>query len=259
MSKYDLTIAEMEALYGPRHYTVYMMMFPNSKVYIGYTGLKPERRWRGDYALDISDAFKEFGKENISYFILDENLTLDEAHAQEAYWVEFYDARNFENGYNCLTGGAQKGSKANERTIQRNREAAIEQYSDPAMRKKASEAAIRRFSDPAEREKSRQRAIKRFSDPAEREKARQRAIKQFSDPAQREKARQSAIKRYSDPAQREKNRMAQVHYPVICIETGERFESCHVAENVMNINHGNITHVCRGNRHTAGGYHWKYA
>ena len=225
MSKYDLTNAEMEELYGPRHYTVYMMMFPNSKVYIGYTGVKPERRWRGDYALDINDAFKEFGKENISYFILDENLTLDEAHAQEAYWVEFYDARNFENGYNCLTGGAHKGCKANDRFNQRCREA----------------------------------AIKHYSDPAEREKARLRAIKQYSDPAQREKARQAAIKRYSDPAQREKNRMAEVHYPVICIETGERFESCHVAENVMNINHGNIAHVCRGKRHTAGGYHWKYA
>ena len=224
--RHDLTIAEMEALYGPRHYTVYMMMFPNSKVYIGYTGTEPQRRWRSGYGgTDIHNAIKEFGKENISHFILADNLTREEAHAQEAYWVEFYDARNFENGYNCLTGGAHKGCRSNERAIQRNREAKIRQYSDPA----------------------------------EREKARQRAIKQFSDPAQREKARQSAIKRYSDPAQREKNRMAQVHYPVICIETGERFESCHVAENVMNINHGNITHVCRGNRHTAGGYHWKYA
>ena len=223
---HDLTNAEMEALYGPRHYTVYMLMFPNSKVYIGYTGTEPQRRWRSGYGgTDIRDAIKEFGRKNISHFILEDKLTLNEAHVREAYWVEFYDARNFDYGYNSLTGGAHKGCKANERTIQRNREAAIEQ-----------------FSDPAQREKLRQSAIKRLSDPAEREKLRQRAIKQFSD-----------------PAMREKDRMAHVHYPVICIDTGKRYESAKLAEKDTGAGNAHIGAVCKGERHTAGGYHWKYA
>ena len=206
---HELTNAEMEEKYGPRHYTVYMLMFPNLKVYVGYTGAEPRRRWHSAYyGIDISNAIKEFGKKNISYFILEDNLTREEAHAREAYWIDFYDARNLDNGYNCLTGGAQKGCKANDRLIQRYREA-----------KK----------------------------------------KQYSDPAEREKVRQRAIKQYSDPAQREKDRMAQVHYPVICIETGKRFESMVLAEKTMNINHSSISRVCKGERHTAGGYHWKYA
>ena len=190
-SKYDPTLKEMEEIYGPAHYSVYMIMFPNLKAYVGCTGTEPWRRWRGCKNLnaDIIEAYKEYGKENCSLFVLEDGLTKEAAYEREKYWIEFYDSRNLENGYNCEQGGLRGFD-----------------YTD--------------------------RSIERYS--------------------------KGAIKQFSDPAQREKVRMSKVHYPVICLETGERFESAVLAERKMGIHNAHINKVCRHERHTAGGYHWRF-
>lgn len=47
---------------------------------------------------------------------------------------------------------------------------------------------------------------------------------------------------------------------VICIETGEVFDSIADAARAKNMYQSkwNISNVCKGNANTAGGYHWKY-
>ena len=47
--------------------------------------------------------------------------------------------------------------------------------------------------------------------------------------------------------------------PVICIETGERFNSIVQASKLTNTPMGNLCSCCTGNRERAGGYHWRYA
>lgn len=49
------------------------------------------------------------------------------------------------------------------------------------------------------------------------------------------------------------------HRPVICIETGEWFWGATEVKNKLGINATSIGMCCRGQRKTAGGYHWKYA
>ncbi len=45
---------------------------------------------------------------------------------------------------------------------------------------------------------------------------------------------------------------------VKCIETGEIFDSCHLAAQWANLKRdGHIPEVCKGKRQTAGGYHWE--
>lgn len=45
---------------------------------------------------------------------------------------------------------------------------------------------------------------------------------------------------------------------VICVETGEVFESTRDASRKTGIANGNISNVCNGKHKRAGGYHWKY-
>ena len=45
---------------------------------------------------------------------------------------------------------------------------------------------------------------------------------------------------------------------VLCVETGEIFESIRDAERTTGIYHGNISKVCLGKHKTAGSYHWKF-
>lgn len=43
---------------------------------------------------------------------------------------------------------------------------------------------------------------------------------------------------------------------VICIETGEIYESCQAAESANGLGKGRISAACRGTQETTGGYHW---
>ena len=45
---------------------------------------------------------------------------------------------------------------------------------------------------------------------------------------------------------------------VYCVELDKCFDSMHEAERQTNINNGNISSCCKGNRNTAGGYHWEF-
>ena len=190
MSKKNKTLAEMEELYGPAHYCVYMIMFPNTKVYIGCTGTEPWRRWgvKKQRNKDLMAAYEEFGKNNCDYFILEDSLREEEAYEREKYWIDFYDATNLENGYNSGCGGKKDVHYA-ERTIERDREKALNR----------SQESI------------------------------------------------------------EKLRLSMPHYPVICVETGRRYETSGLAEKEEKIFASHIRDVCRGLRKTAGGYHWIYA
>lgn len=45
---------------------------------------------------------------------------------------------------------------------------------------------------------------------------------------------------------------------VICLDTGEIFQSAHEAALKLNLNYSNIAAVCRGKRHKCGGLRFKY-
>ncbi len=45
---------------------------------------------------------------------------------------------------------------------------------------------------------------------------------------------------------------------VLCVETGEIFDSINDAQRKTGIFHGNISKACSGSRKTAGGYHWSF-
>ena len=46
---------------------------------------------------------------------------------------------------------------------------------------------------------------------------------------------------------------------VVCVETGEVYPSTREAERATGANHSGISKVCKGQRKTCGGYHWRYA
>jgi hypothetical protein len=45
---------------------------------------------------------------------------------------------------------------------------------------------------------------------------------------------------------------------ILCVETGEIFDSCKIAGLSKNTNAAKIGAVCNGKRKSAGGFHWKY-
>lgn len=45
---------------------------------------------------------------------------------------------------------------------------------------------------------------------------------------------------------------------ILCIETGAIWNNSLEIEESLGIYHGSVSRCCRGIRHTAGGYHWRY-
>ena len=53
-------------------------------------------------------------------------------------------------------------------------------------------------------------------------------------------------------------RLEKIRKKILCVETNEVFESITEAAKAKNTNLGSISHCCKGQRNTAGSYHWKY-
>lgn len=65
----------------------------------------------------------------------------------------------------------------------------------------------------------------------------------------------SACKRISEAQINRKDQSKKV----LCVETGEVFESLGDAERKTGVHNQSISQVCRGKRKTAGRFHWRYA
>ena len=111
-------------------YCIYKHTLPNQKVYIGKT-CDVKRRWRAcNYVGNwfFYNAIQEYGWENITHEILEDNLTLEEANEKEKYYVALYQSTNSQYGYNLRAGGAGDGAMASKTEKFKERYKRVYQY-----------------------------------------------------------------------------------------------------------------------------------
>lgn len=111
-------------------YCIYKHTLPNQKVYIGKT-CDVKRRWRAcNYVGNwfFYNAIQEYGWENITHEILEDNLTLEEANEKEKYYVALYQSTNSQYGYNLRAGGAGNGAMASKTEKFKERYKRVYQY-----------------------------------------------------------------------------------------------------------------------------------
>lgn len=100
------------------NYCVYIHTSPSGKMYVGQTGMKPEKRWqngngylhkyenRDEYSQPaFAHAILKYGWDNFSHEIVASNLTKEEANNFEQLLIEKLNTTNPEYGYNCTKGG----------------------------------------------------------------------------------------------------------------------------------------------------------
>ena len=89
-----------------------------------------------------------------------------------------------------------------------------------------------------------------WKNPEYREKIKIKRQEEWQDPEVREKCLKNL-----DRSGKGAKKMAK---KVLCVETGEIYESTRDAERKTGICHNNICQVCNGDRKTAKGFHWEY-
>lgn len=178
----------------------------NGKCYVGQTKNGLTKRWKShiDAALRGSElrfhqALRKHGIECWQSFILEENLSVDDANKSESKWIEFYQSADREKGYNSDKFGrnhdrqwmddehkqkiaeatkefwsSDKGQEKKERLVERNR--------SEEARKTSSETQKRRWSDPKQKEEMSKRHKGKIVSRESRDLIRKKLKKLWSDP-----------------------------------------------------------------------------
>ena len=51
-------------------------------------------------------AIQKYGWDNFQSYILEQNLSLDQANQKEQYWIDYYQTKDLNKGYNLKNGGS---------------------------------------------------------------------------------------------------------------------------------------------------------
>lgn len=233
-------------------YCVYMHKNKiNGKIYIGQTCQKPEKRW--DYGcgykrhnLHFYNAIKKYGWNNFEHIILQQGLNLQEANEKEKYWIHYYESNNPDKGYNLTSGGdGSLGLVMSEEAklkIGRENGKLVQCLETGDVYYSAQEAA-RQLNISASH----------IGDACNNKRGIAGGYHwEYIEFPIDEIDRKKLIDK-KDQLKRERQSKS-----IICIETNEVFSGGKEAEEKTGISRGNICSCCKGNRKTAGGYHWKY-
>ena len=89
-------------------HTVYKLVFPNNKVYIGYTSRSVKERFyehcvKNKYA--VRSAIDKYGRQNVEIKILGEYDNAEEALINEKLFITEHKSTSKRYGYNLVEGG----------------------------------------------------------------------------------------------------------------------------------------------------------
>jgi hypothetical protein len=150
-------------------WTVYCHIHRDSgRRYVGLTRRTWKQRWKDHvYAAKRSkggrwhfpNAIRKYGKDAFDHEVLEICETLEEGNAAEEKWIEHFDTRNPEKGFNLAKGGNHIPHSV------RN------PWDRPEYREKCTKASRERAKDPAHRAKCRQAALTAWKDPEYRKRA----------------------------------------------------------------------------------------
>lgn len=214
----------------------------NNKMYIGQSINIYDRFCRHKNALKKKSHDNEFlqadwniyGKNCFEFSII-EYCSVENLDNKEIYYINLYNTTNFNCGYNMTYGG--KANVVDTDYTCSKISKAIKQYydSNPDARRIQKEHAFKQWSDPEIKAKIMGENNGMYG-------------RHHTDEA-REKIRQARLGKSSSRRIRE---------PVYCVELDSIFEDACEASKKLALHSGGILGVCRGERKTCGGYHWKF-
>lgn len=217
---------------------------------------KEEKAWN----IYLQYAWKKYGAENFEFYILEEcdKSMLDE---REMYWISYY--HTYINdidccGYNGTCGGQDAiwknpwniGVHYCEEYKEKIRQSMKTYVSNhPERLDLLDEIRTKYWADEENRELRSKKMSERYEDESERDKQRERSINVWKSEEHKKKQKKGMAN-------------SRIAKPVICVETGYFFPVCSDAMRWLGKNPSScdmILRVCRGEKETAYGYHWKFA
>lgn len=221
-----------------KNYCVYLHVNKfNGKIYIGITSKKPEKRWQNGYGYGkdtyFGRAIKKYGWNNFDHYILEYDLSKEEAGEKEKYYIQYFNSLT-PNGYNSQPGGFidNIGDKTREACIK------TKSHSIICIETQQIYCSIA-------------------------EASRQLKISESTISQAIHYPHMTACNchwmRYEDYLENGYTKTFNPHYrQVICLETKEIYNSAYAASKEIGKTYQTITSCCKNKIKSAHGYHWMY-
>lgn len=242
------------------NYTVYMHISPSGKRYIGITSQTVEQRWRNGKGYKSNQPFynaiKKYGWDNIEHIIVADGLSLEQATDMERRLISEYQTQNKRFGYNICAGG-EDGWIGVHHTEQAKVKMSL------AKKGKPSNRAGQKLSDETKKKLSESHKGKYRGKPVQpkepKAKYDENGKRIFSDEHKRKISEKlKGIERSAEVRLNMSKAQVKTKKPVMCIDTGEKFESVTDASKRFNIGKTLIVRVCKGQNQTAKGLKFEY-
>lgn len=190
----------------------------------------------------IDRAIAKYGIDAFEVSVIEECDIEEKLSEREIYWIAFYNCR-IPNGYNITSGGEGiciLGYKA-----------------PPELIVRLSEMRKGRPNTPEQRVKISATLKEKFFSPETCAKISAAKIGHSVSDKTREKLRQANLgKKASDKTLAKRSASCPTKRAIVCVETGEIFESIKQAAKRTGIT--SLNHALKKSSYTAGGYHWEY-
>lgn len=200
----------------------------DGKIYVGKTARTleirmNEHRWSTE--LYIDRAIRKYGMDAFEVSVIEECDDEEKLNEREIYWIAFYNCKK-PNGYNMTDGG------------------------DGGAGHVVSEEAKNKISKFHKGRKKSEKTCKKIS---ESKTGHSLSKKHRNKIGESGRGRIASSKTRAQMSASCKNKRA-----VICLETGQIFESIAAAAKWVGISRNSIADAIYGRTKSAGGYHWKF-
>lgn len=213
----------------------------NHKKYIGLS-VDIHDRWRrhisalrlgfheNDY---LQKSWDVYGQNSFSFSVLEE-CNEPQLNDRERYYIAKYNTLDRDYGYNLKSGGQD-----------------YNRYTDE-IKEKIRKGVKASYGDPNRRETQRENALKQWSDPSIKAKIIGKNNGMYGKHHTEESKRKMSEKKKGKISWRRNLT------PVFCVELDKEFQDATAAGKELSLDGSCILKVCKGERHTCGGYHWKF-
>ena len=244
-------------------YKVYVHIFPNGKRYYGITSHENEdRRFQKGYGYRsqklIWNAICKYGWDNIEHVILHENITKESACELERKYIKEFNTTNPNFGYNIEYGGSASGKFTEE--MKQKMSDRMKGENHPMYGKHISEEHKRRISEKLKGRHLSEKARENISSAKKGKKGRiwtEESRKKVSESLKGRKPSEKSIEALRSRIESYPGRSANAR-KVICIETGQIFDSLVKAGESIGVTKKEICRVCSGKRGTVHKLHFEY-
>lgn len=211
------------------------------KKYIGQSKNIKNRWYRHKFELNkgnhdndyLQKSWNKYGEDNFKFYIL-EYCDLDKLNEKECYYINLYNTIDRDYGYNLKTGGQDHNTLTQE------------------IKDKISESNKKAYLNSNLKEIRSNDALKQWANPKIKEKIMGKNNGMYGKHHTEEARKKMSEKKKGKPSPHRNIT------PVLCKELNKIFDCAAVAEKETGAHSGCILLVCKGDRKTAGGYHWQF-